>query len=260
MDHEDCPAGRDERGRLYIKEVLPNGSYVAHCFNCGNSGAYFTGGYKNYRNLADLLKLPDLEDSKATVIHNGELPNRIQRQSKAIEYVPIKAWLYKFHLFEEDWDKLKLSEYSQSLVIPIYGDGVQLRYGFDNQTQKKYVTFLRTPKDGRFYQSPCTGSHEVLVLTEDVVSAYRIYRDLGIESFALLGKTISDELIGCVDSSYSKVFVWLDGDLAGKEAAIKVQLKLGSVRWSHIVNASCSPKELTPAELRDVAIANGIIK
>ena len=63
----------------------------------------------------------------------------------------------------------------------------------------------------------------VLYITEDYTSAYRIWRDTGYQSLALLKTSISNYTIGMIRKlHYKTIRIWLDPDEPGITASKKI--------------------------------------
>lgn len=266
VDHVDCPQGTDARHRLYIKATSPIGGWIGHCFNCGKSGAYFpTGAYKN---ISALLEQHENDEEYSIATDVTSSVSIIRTISKPITEIAMKLWLYKYFVFENDWEILGLKQYAyHSLAFPVGHNSFQLRSGFSDR-QKRYRTYLAGGDHmwwlGQQGRATTTSEHRRLIITEDVLSAYRVGRDLQYDALALLGRTVSDELIKYLaGTDYRVIYVWLDEDLAGKEAVAIAVRKLilsvpGTVSVTSISKAR-SPKEWSPDELKELAKAHGII-
>jgi hypothetical protein len=263
MNHDDCPAGVDTRRRLYLL-VKPDRSVLAHCFNCNGSGAYFPD-HPRYKSLGDLLR--EDNDLRNTEVSgwSASLAETIMTDCTHIHSLHIKAWLYKHHIFEDDWEELGLKEWSTNLIFPLntpatVGGSFQIR---NFHSGNRYMNYLRDDKLGnRIWQGECLGAHAhgKVVVTEDILSAYRIHRDLRVESRALLGTNVPDDLIEWFKENHTHVYIWLDGDMTGLSASLKVYKEIDPVLSStSIVQAEKSPKEYTPEELQEIAKKVGLI-
>lgn len=261
VNHYDCPQGVDNRQRLYIKASDRHADgWIAHCFNCNKSGAHFaTGAYKN---ITTLLATRETDEEFTIVRDVDSSVAIIETSGEPVQDMVMKLWLYKYFIFEEDWNILKIKQYAgHSLVFPVGKKSYQLRTGFSDTKGKRYRTYLANG-DYMWWLGAITSGRQ-LVITEDVLSAYRVVRDLQCDALALLGRTISDELIKYLASTdYRIIYVWLDEDLAGKEAVAMVVRKLIlSVPAVSVtsMNKARSPKEWSPDELKEVAKARDII-
>lgn len=250
-NHTGCPAGEDTRERLYIKCVSPVGSYIGHCFNCGTSGAYFSKGV--IRRFTELEEIERVE----TLPSAGTMPDIFTKGP--ITDFRIKAWLYRHNLLEEDWKVLKLAEDRGKLIIPVSGRSVQIRdfngfvgggkyvSYFDKEDKNRYFVHINVDKSkgNQFYP---------VVITEDVLSAYRCSRATGFTSMAALGTNITTQVSNST-FFYPKdrvLLIWFDGDKAGRAASVREHAKLSGIKNPYIVLADKSPKEYgTDQELKD---------
>lgn len=243
LNHEACPAGEDHRERLYIKAV--DGGWIAHCFNCGGSGAYFEKG--NYKTLSAILK--DRTVFVNTDMRSAALFNSYYKARAPITDIRIKTWLYGYEIFEEDWDKLGLRQSMGDLWIPLTYDSAQVR------------SFSGGPKYANVYKDtfpafyPCISRmSEGITLVEDVLSAYRLHRDADMGTVACLGTSVKDELRDVLAASTSiiTVYIWLDGDRAGMHASTKAALALSGIKNCIIIAEEKSPKQYTPEQLKAI--------
>jgi hypothetical protein len=260
FNHMGCPAGEDVKGRLGLKAILPRGSWVGHCFNCNRSGAYFTGG--KIASLTDLMSTPDASHATITDDDPGASArfSQIMKESGPITDLRIKAWLYRYDLVESDWEKLKLRQMpgifntEANLIIPITGESGQIR---TFNSGAKYYTYIKE-KGNHCYSNwfESTRSELPIIITEDIISAYRVQRDLKIEGLALLGTNLTDSCLKVLEGSTgtgSLVYIWLDGDAAGRKASTEVFRQVGMKTSAKpiIVLADKSPKEYNREEIQD---------
>lgn len=239
LNHEGCPAGIDTRRRLYIKSVEPIGSWIGHCFNCGGSGVWFSN---EPRSLTEVLK------SKTT--HLSLTPSITQKKYSVDVYKEVadirnKVWLYRYHLFEEDWNKLGIREVGGDIVIPINDVSMQIRTLEGNP---KYINYIGTEDNrGFFERTDVDEINNETVYTEDILSAYRLHRDCGVDVVACIGTNITPRIVEW--SPQGTNYIWFDGDTAGRQASTKAAKVLKN---AVIIVEDKSPKEYTPEELVEV--------
>jgi hypothetical protein len=260
LNHQDCPQGEDTRQRLYIKAVEPAGSWVGHCFNCSGSGVSFTNGF---RSMQELL-LPCSDDDEVDYTPSGGVV-RANTFDGVVDVTEIgnKAWLYKHWVFEEDWPKVPVVEWRSNLLFPFTKNRWQLRWIQSVDGKKggsKYGNFhIAGAETESWYGKHLAGAaveNSTLILTEDIISAYRVHRDLEVCSVALLGTHVP-HTSGFADilREHKHIYVWLDGDLTGMRKSIDVFKELSSTCPSlSIVRADKSPKEYSPTELKEAFI------
>jgi DNA primase len=90
--------------------------------------------------------------------------------------------------------------------------------------------------------------HNSCVLTEDIISAISI-RYAGYNAISLLGTSLSMQRALEVLRNYDRIYIWLDGDKAGTDAALKLIKMLGSLTTVTVINTSKDPKHYTTDEI-----------
>jgi len=98
-----------------------------------------------------------------------------------------------------------------------------------------------------------------LVITEDYLSAYRVHKNTGFSSVALLRTMIADKTLSQMyELNFEFVFIWLDPDEAGQEGASKAYKKLNhflpTTTKLAIFGINKEPKECTPEELKSILV------
>ena len=253
VDHLRCPAGSDTRQRLYIKR-LGTDAYVGHCFNCGGSGYHFGNTPSRVQDLVGRREGKGATSSFPLGYTTTVLP------------LHVKEYLHKYALDDEEAEHLgyKYHEASDSLVMPYYqcrkavvqsyqqrymGDNVKFRYS--THEEKSYA------KCSVVTNIPSTGfPKEYAVLTEDQISAYRVWRESGgkIHSTALLGTNLNTEVISILTTIQpKKLLIWMDADAAGIMASREISKTLVPIlkntKISHMGFAQ--PKDLSVEELKE---------
>lgn len=90
-----------------------------------------------------------------------------------------------------------------------------------------------------------------VVLTEDVVSAYKV-ADV-MDSIALGGTHLKQSALSFIlEHGYKNVYIMLDGDKAGQDAAYKIHKKLGLYVNRHVIKVRRDPKEHSLEELQEI--------
>jgi len=249
IDHEGCDAGVDRKKRLYIKHVV--GGVVAYCHHCSDHGFW-----RELSTDGTVLR-------KWLFNETDDMP-RVRRtdgfnvRPKNVHSVNIVNWLATHHVFPtiDEEDKHYFKEFLNELYLPIHTPantqyGYQLR-SFDPTKPKYKTTYYRKLSAGVSWFNKDT---EIIVITEDYTSAYRVWRDTPHASVALLKTSIPDETINLL-VHYKKVVIWLDPDEPGQKASLKILQRLMVCLPSQIKikNMTSSlvpePKNLTPDNLR----------
>jgi hypothetical protein len=220
IDHVNCSAGTDMRGRLYIKRASEE-LVLAYCHNCADKG-YYVCGYSNvssYRNKEG--------KSEAPVPDRGVgLPSGLERGYPSW---PKEARIWaSAYLNTEDIHYMGMYYWpaKRRVLVPFrsYGQGLagfQTRKVFVDDPYPKYLTELSWARGSRFYvpfATPDPLEREVkhtIVICEDMISAYKLYV-AGYDPYCLCGghfdinEFYRDQQRLLPDTK--KITVWLDND------------------------------------------------
>jgi len=249
IDHEGCDAGVDRKKRLYIKHVV--GGVVAYCHHCSDHGFWrelSTDGTVLRKWLFN--ETDDMPRVRRTDGFNLRPGN--------VHSADIINWLAKHHVFPttDEQDRHYFKEFSNELYLPIHNYaktqyGYQLR-SFDPTKSKYKTTYYKKLSTGVSWFNKDT---EIIVITEDYTSAYRVWRDTPHASVALLKTSIPDEMINLL-VHYKKVVIWLDPDEPGQKASLKILQRLmvclpSKIKIKNMTSSLVpEPKNLTPDNLR----------
>lgn len=243
VNHIGCEAGVDTKRRLYIKRVEKG--LLAYCHHCNQSGF---AGDTTHRLSSWLVK-------RESSNKNNSKPIIAALTTEG------KVWLRNSFCVAEDTahfngiagekSKVALTLYNQQ-AEPI---GWQVRNLHTNSGPKYLTHYVNSSSRGD--PSWFHKASNVLVITEDYLSSYRIFKDTPCSALALLGTNLSDRtLMQINESSYQTIIIWLDPDEAGKEASGKVYKKLNhflpTTTTIAIYGIDKEPKECTPAELKNI--------
>lgn len=250
VNHTDCKAGADTRQRLYLKAVDSYGKWIGFCHNCGESGV-FVSNLAAHEDIYSLLDETKVKPINAPLRSPEALDRMWDKLPEDIQVVP-KLWLQKWHLDEEDFPKIPVRCTSEGSLVFKYGtSSCQVRtFG---GVGPKYITYQANGEQS-FASFGAPVSESYVLITEDIISAYRLHRDVirthNISCVALLGTAMPEELKALLVGR--PVCLWLDGDLAGDSAKVKLARELQGVASAVVVSDTGvpSPKELTPDELR----------
>lgn len=250
VNHDGCSAGTDTKKRLYIKRTV--GGIVGFCHHCRDKG-FIVNPDQDGNKLRDWLKGKDVD---VPSVERGSLPVvPIVRDSYTAAE---KVWLHKHGVFEDE----------MGWITPVVG-GIKLTLfdptgtysGYQIRTlsgKPKYLTYYQpyAPDDAAwFLRYPFSGN---IFITEDWLSAYRIWRDTKYSSVALLKTSITPQTLNNITAlDTSNIFIWLDPDDAGRNASITLHNKLKTfVKAKNIIDIGkeqmCEPKELNNAMLNKV--------
>jgi hypothetical protein len=237
VNHVFCGMGEDTKERLYIKRT--NGSYLWHCHNCGDSGFY--------RN--NVLEQIASREAKTGLVYKKE-PNfnpyflaEPRLENFSLEH---QLWLLQYEFDEEIVSKCGIhADKDKGIFLPIW-DSTATLAGFQIRQfnrQPKYLTYT-TNKYSHMHSD-----NEVLIITEDLMSAYKL-RIAGYSTLALLGTKLHPEAVDLLTKyKYNRIVVWLDDDSAGHRGMKDIMSYLSPVVKNMSSMGLTQPKELSFAFL-----------
>jgi hypothetical protein len=246
VNHDGCSAGVDTKRRLYIKRS--DRGLVAYCHHCNESG-HISDGLSQGRLSTWISKKEDTGSVKS--------PAKPQLTKLSIEG---EVWLRtnycnteddNFHGIEGERHKVALTLHNPEQQ-PI---GWQVR---NLKAEPKYITYY-TNNNAKGESSWFYKGNKTLVITEDYLSAYRVHKNTGLSSVALLRTNLSDRTLAQIyELGIETIFIWLDPDEAGMEGTTKLYKKLTHY-LPYNINVALfgidkEPKECTPAELVSILI------
>lgn len=253
VDHDGCSAGTDTKRRLYIKR-LTDGTVLAYCHNCGESGYY---RYK-VRNINYLLRKP-------TVVTH---PKDIRMPSDSIldtSLWPKEAlsWLYQYGITSEEIKERGIA-YSPSygrVCFPLYMDGEYIGWqgrSLDESTNPpKYLTMVDRSRAGgnaAEFGSVLNGNtlrDSRVVIVEDCLSAIKISRLL--PAVCTLGTHPTDEVSNWLSKRYQSAVIWYDNDKPEvKKAQADLFRLLGTLTGGKavLILTDKDPKEYSNEEIK----------
>ena len=250
------PAGR----RIRIKCCAADTSLMvsneakgfrAYCFRCGPAGFVAHGDFS-----IDQLRRRK-EELAWQQTRTVSLPNDFTTVIPPSE----ATWLYRAGI-SHDIAKHYGFGYSATMkrvVLPVYKDGKLDGYTARSTINERPKYLERAPFDAYFASDPFVrlpdnGSEsrleDLCVYTEDILSAVRVGRVSG-QAYALMGTTISAELLSASTRVDVQHVVWLDPDKAGKKGsrlvARSLELQGCAVR---VIKSAKDPKYYSNREIR----------
>lgn len=177
-----------------------------------------------------------------------------------VQQWPLQArvWLYKAGLFNEDIERLGAyyHERSRRVILPVVKDGELVYWqgrnvGLCELDAPKYIN----PRVDRSQLVAEFGTGPDIVLTEDILSAYRV--GMATEAWSLLGTKLPTPILVRLLEAKRHVFVWLDDDAHGNNpgqhaaAIILRTLTNVGIPCSNI-RTTKDPKLLSRAEIQEV--------
>lgn len=248
INHTGCSSGEDKKQRLYIKRT--DKGIVAYCHHCAEAG--FAADNNDSRLSTWLTEAVSTDARKFT-----PPPKLVNISDEG------KAWLHKYDCSTAYIGFSGVEDKPNQIALTLFDPdkkiiGFQVRNLLPRATPKYITTYLYNSfkGDATWFGFP---SNRTLVITEDYLSAYRVYQERGasISSLALLRTTITDRtLLQIYELNFERVIIWLDPDEAGIKGAKKAQKEL-----THFLSTETSikvfsflkePKEYTPDELKTI--------
>lgn len=217
--------------------------WSAYCHRCGFK--WFVP--RPAENLAEkLARLRRMQAAEDAAERDVRLPLPAEYEPSAWPLVA-RVWLYKAGLSNVEIKQLGIywNPYMQRVVIPVRDDTDEVVYWqartLDKTNPRKYTN----PRVDKRRLVAKYGSGPALVLTEDLLSAYRVSR-AGYEGWCVLGTKMNDWIAAQLINSGRPVAVWLDPDGAGRKGgrAIINQLRAYGLDVKDVVSEK-DPKLLT---------------
>lgn len=225
-------------------------AYTAYCFRCDEPG-HEKKEVESWQERLDRLRNESAtDDSLERSIAPPGPPNFDPRTWPPAA----QLWLYRAGCGLPEIRELGAyyHEASGRVVLPVF-DGEELIYW-----QARDVNWSRKSKRAKYinpsvdkqYLVAKFGRGDPLVLTEDVLSAYRVGKLS--EAWALMGTSINEHITASIDPGRD-VRVWLDPDRAGVQAARAIIKQLTSigVKASRI-KSRADPKVLSSREIHEL--------
>jgi hypothetical protein len=224
---------------------------VAFCHHCQES-----------RFVRDSLSK---KDRLSRVFHKPDtsipaLPKNIS--SEIVDTIPPSAqmWLHKygFHYVDNCFRGIKGKNEQLALkLVDINGDTIGWQVRNLDGTPPKYINRFFVTNKGN--SSWFNQNSDTLVITEDYLSAYKVFKHTPFNSLALLTTALSDTALKqIIEYNYNNIKIWLDPDEAGIEGTKKVIKKLRYFLQEEtkvqIVTQNKEAKESTREELRLILI------
>lgn len=252
VNHDECPAGRDTRQRLYIKRTPE--AVLAYCHNC--NGHLVERTHNKVRPMALLEKL--IREGEATELIQQEVKMPDDATSLPHEWPPeALAWVYQYNLDDTDILRHGIS-YSPSwgrVILPVY-DGGKLIFWQGRRVNEtpapKYIS-VRSAHKPLFTVMALPHTPAIITRTvaivEDYLSALRIAKSGAADAIALLGTDGPSDLPSRL-SGYRKILVWLDADHAGRTKAGPLATRLSTTTRCKVGTITFKqPKECTDGEI-----------
>lgn len=242
LDH-DCGGGRT------LIVANQERKWTAFCFRCDEAGVVDKPQESLSERIARRRKEQEQDDLIATL---DGLPTPINTD---IATWPREAlvWLLKASLGAPEIAELGAYWHAPTsrVVLPVVEDGElvywQARDPFWTRASErpKYVN----PEVNKERLVARYGSGSQIVLTEDILSAFRVGQET--EGWSLLGTNLTDGVLTRLLAERKPVAVWLDPDAAGKRAASTISKRLSACGIpNRVIRSVRDPKLLSRRQVR----------
>lgn len=268
VNHEGCPAGIDNKRRLYVKRS-EDGTVVAYCHHCNQSGSSSdsvrTGSTSGTLDavLAGTGRGRGLASQRTTGYQGsygrGSQGTKVvaQRASPTSGALfnprdwPVAAqvWLNKYGIDQSKWRwyyEPRLGRLCYTLRDTDNNPVFKCCRGIE-QTNPKYLNFKQESDNSRQFLGT---EGEWLVITEDIVSAQRCV-DAGYAAFPMLTTVVTDKDLLHLTDRFSCVILMLDNDnidVDTKRNKLKTKLELLGCKVISLSDTT-DPKNYTHTEL-----------
>lgn len=238
-------------GDCMFVDHKPTG-WSAYCNRCGDKGWM----PKPLPSLAERQARKQAQAAAEQAIERDPRPPMPANFDVPSWPLAARVWLFKAGLFLSDIAELGAyyHEPSKRVVLPVTEQG-KLIYWQARCVQGNGPKYLN-PKVDKSSLLACYGRDDVIVLTEDILSAFRVGQVS--QGWSLLGTKLSTPVLARLLKEGKPVLVWLDNDLGrwgnpGQEAAAKIMRTLTNVGIvCHNVVTDKDPKLLSRAEIKEV--------
>lgn len=244
IQHSECSEGKDPC--LVLKRV--HDGWVYKCHRCGIKGGVGLDTMTPKEVIDYIKPLPSSYDKNCSIkplylprdaillsasnVESGKIPLRAAHQLLQYRLVS-KDFMYLDTHYSEWYNRLIFPIRNTQLVNPDYLNYKVLGWvgrhvpEHNESVAKQYTTpkwlIKREFQCNMYYhfQKYYTDSSN-LVVVEDLISAYRIFRATNISTLALLGTNISPELLTRIKKELGdngRLIIWLDADALDKAVA-----------------------------------------
>lgn len=223
--------------------------WAAYCHRCGYRGWIPRPAESLGEKLARLSRAKALE---SRVEASVELPSPKVLDPQAWPS-DARVWLYKAGISNAEIEALGFywNPSIQRVVIPVRDSHGKPIYWqartLDKANPRKYLN----PRADKSRLVAKYGAGSLIVLTEDILSAYKVSR-VGVSGWSLMGTKLSDYVAGDLLRERKPVAVWLDPDTAGQTSAAKIlrALRAYGLDVRNLVSSK-DPKLLSREEINE---------
>ncbi len=264
-----CKQGHNN-DRLYIRRTEDD-TILAFCHHCSKRGVYrdTAGTLVSHKRAVEQRK----EGNDTTAVSRGETSERktgpISLEDWCKDGVMFKdmtfedasklgvGWFFQYRIKLEHLRPLYLKyrdgrwwlpcvDSTLNVVVEIGRKVNNLKKGEPKWWINKFDTAPWIPYGHGKISS-------LVVLTEDIISAYRVYKATGYHAYPLLGTSVNDAILNVL-KKYDEVLIWLDDDnMEVKNNQLKILNKVKLlVPEAKVISGYKQPKELTDASINAI--------
>jgi hypothetical protein len=225
----------------------------AYCHRCGEV-AY----HREQLSVADMLRMQEKSRAAENAARASfQLPEAHERDPGAWP-ANLRTWFYKLGIGPAHIAAMGMyyNREIDRVVLPILGENRQVLYWTARHATRspKWIG-PDAPKAGLVAKYG-VGRGDVLVLTEDPLSAYKV--SLETEAWALMGTKLSDAVLLALLRDPRPAVIWLDNDQGrsngrnpGQEAASKIRARLRAMgKKVFNVVSDADPKTFSRLQIR----------
>lgn len=223
--------------------------YSAWCFRCNEAGfiPHHTPSLSERLALMERTRIAEVRASSTVAPPD---PRQTDPQQWPLH---ARVWLYKAGLSNDDIERISAYYHppTQRVILPVMRDGECIYWqGRDTQWVRgsgriKYIN----PAVDKTHLCAKYGSGPVIVLTEDILSGYRVARVT--EAWALMGTELAPGVLADLVKQNKPVVVMTDPDAGGQKAGAKITRTLGALGLlSFVASPTRDPKYLTVEETK----------
>jgi len=209
--------------------------------------------------LAEKLELLRLQNAANNAAQEDATPPGPKQEHPKDWPVEARVWMHKAQFTNDEI--VKTGAYWNAelrrVVLPyrtVHGQQswIARRVLAGADQPSKYLMPKAVPRSGGAMVQATPGAHSAgVVITEDLLSAYRVTWADAIDTVALQGTTLDRDSIMALVKRYRVIYVWLDPDSAGTVGGTELVRRIGRLGVAVMrVTSKRDPKYLTPEDIQ----------
>lgn len=275
MNHQDCPAGEDTRGRLYVTRFENSNKLGWYCHNCSQGG-----GFNSFTSDRDIYRTP--VSTLATEVDKDKAIRTLKDQEECIvvsdkipyEDLPIGAIVYldKYKIARPIYERHNITYNFATNAIETYGHDPlnhnEPRYAWiqkrrlDKLVRTKYIQ-ERSENFSGIGSAQYNGYEgNILVICEDYISAVRIAEAnaelIGGHNFGVQVKALEWARFIDARPKIDSVVIWFDNDGEIPKENAMALARVIKASYPHfkvkVIDHLFDPKKYTDNEIRDAVL------